>query len=276
MTEVPLFHKLYQLLAQTYSKIHYRLIASAEYANGKKPPKNNILLIPLYKSGSHLLKNVLKQAGLENVSISNPCVMEDFETLESHQYIATHHPPGLSVYNHIELNTVKVIFNYRDPRDVAVSTLNFVHWESKKSAFHKVEFLKKVYAECFDSKDALLESIIRSDKHIPYIYDISSQFRLTRGLLFHPNVYKIRFEDLIGEQGGGDFYRQVQAVRGLLEFLELPGDAEAIAQKAFDTKSKTFNKGQVGQWKDVFKQHHKDLFNKLYSDILQDYGYEME
>lgn len=267
---------IYRLFSQAYTKLHYRLISYAEYLNGVKHPRKKILLIPLYKSGSHLVKNVFELAGYENVSLNEPCRMEDFTRLNSKQYLTTHLPPGLDIYNQIELNTIKVIFHYRDPRDVAVSTLNFVHWNSKKSQFLKVEFLKKVYGNCFNSKDELLESIIRSEKHIPYVHDLSSQFRLTRGLLFHPNVLKTKFEDLIGEQGGGDSTRQLKSVRNILNFIDLPMDAEQIANKTFSAESKTFHKGQIGQWRHVFKQHHKDLFNELYSDILHDFGYAKE
>lgn len=216
---------------------------------------------------------MLGAVGLENVSLSNPCTLEDFIGLSDHQYLTTHHPPGLNIYNAIELGNIKVIFHFRDPRDVAVSTLDFVHWDSKKAPFYKVEFLKKVYANCFASKDELLEAIIRSEKHIPYIYDLDSQFRLNRGLLFHPNVLKTRFEDLVGERGGGNHEAQIETIQRILDFLEINANADQIAGKVFDVDSKTFHKGRIGRWKDVFKPHHVSLFDRLYGDVLRDYGY---
>ena len=247
-----------------------RLIGSNYHRRG---PKTKILLVSLHKSGTHLVRKVLELTGLERIAVRE-CNPSDFHGLAPNQYLATHSPFGRGMYGAIEDRQVKVIFNFRDPRDVCVSKLHYQHPNNDRKLDPRNEFLKNVFGHACKDDDERLDAIIRGEQYIPHMYIMGEQFRVFRGLLFHPHVHKARFEDLIGPQGGGDVERQLESVRALFEYLEFDVDPESIARQAFDNKSETFRKGQIGQWRHTFKQRHIDLFNQLHGDLLRDYDYE--
>ena len=109
------------------------------------------------------------------------------------------------------------------------------------------------------------------------IYEINfiDQFKLSRGLLFHPYVFKTNFETLFGLKGGGNDQAQLEMIRDLLQYLEIEYDAQYLADSAFSTESKTFHTRQIGAHKEVFSKKTLFLFNDLHSQMLKDYGHEI-
>ena len=232
-----------------------------------------IMVISLHKSGTHLIENILKQVGLISKPAGEDFLPSVFRGLQPNEYIRSHFTPSQAVYDMIEKGEVYTIFHYRDPRDVIVSRFNWQHPKNKKVTNVTREFLKKVHSH-FKNDQEFLQFIMRGEKHIKHEIDFSDQFRLSRGLLFHPNVFKTNFETLIGPKGGGDYNSQIEMIRNLLKYLKLEGDPEQIAKKAFSEQAETFHKGQIGAYKYFFSQETEDLFNELHGDILRDYGYE--
>ncbi|NHK30571.1 MAG: sulfotransferase domain-containing protein [Asgard group archaeon] len=185
----------------------------------------------------------------------------------------SHFPPNIEVYNLIETKKIRVIFNFRDPRDVCISRFNWQSPTNTKVTNLTREFQKKVHKYCFENDEQFIESIIKGEKYIEEEFVLGDMFRHARGLLFHPYVHKTRFEELIGPKGGGDLDTQFNAIANLLKFLDIDKNPVEIAAKAFSSKAETFHKGQIGKYKDVFTNEHIMLFNKLHGDILHEYGY---
>lgn len=256
--------------------VHRRIIRFLERQGSsihENMPDKPIMVVSLHKSGTHLITNILEQCGLNGKSVGNNAPVSAFNSLRADGYLWSHYNPSQGIFDLIELGKIKTIFHYRDPRDVVVSRFNWQHPKNKKVTNVTREFLKKVHARFKDDQE-FLQFIIRGERHIPHEINFIDQFRLSRGLLFHPNVFKTNFETLIGTKGGGDNNAQVEMIRNLLAYLELEGDPEQIAERAFSEKSETFHKGQIGAYKKVFSKETKDLFNQHHGDILQDYGYK--
>lgn len=233
----------------------------------------NLMVVALHKSGTHLIMNILSQVGLKGKSIGEGFMPGHFLALGPNEYLLSHYTPGQPVYDLIERGVVQAVFHYRDPRDICVSRF---HWQNPKN--QKVtnvtrEFLKTVHSR-FKSDKEFLEFIIRGQKHIRHEIVLEEQFRLSRGLLFHPNVYKTRFEDIIGPKGGGSREKQVEVIRDLLRYLGIDKSPELVASKAFSEDVETFHKGKIGQYKHYFDDEISNLFQELHGDILRDYGYE--
>ena len=161
-----------------------------------------IFVLSLHKSGTHLITNILKQFGLRRKSGGKNVSASAFNCLHADEYLQTHYNPSQEIFDLIELGKIKTVFHYRDPRDVVVSKFNWQHPKNKKSTNVTREFLKKVHNRFKDDQE-FLQFIIKGEQHIPHEINFVEQFKLSRGLLFHPNVFKTTFETLIGTKGEG-------------------------------------------------------------------------
>jgi hypothetical protein len=91
------------------------------------------------------------------------------------------------------------------------------------------------------------------------------------------NLLVCRYEDLVGEAGGGTWERQLLAIRNISEFINRPLSDEAtesIIKKMYSSKSLTFRKGMIGDWQNHFTDELKAVFKNVASDILIELGYE--
>ena len=86
----------------------------------------------------------------------------------------------------------------------------------------------------------------------------------------------VRFEDLVGPQGGGDPEHQRAALTSIYRFLAMPFDdpmIESIGRRLFSSSSPTFRTGGVGGWRDAFDRDLTELFAAEVGDRLEPYGY---
>jgi L-ornithine N5-monooxygenase len=164
----------------------------------------------------------------------------------------------------------RIIFNYRDPRDVILSMVNFLSGNTKRGYGHFSEF--QVFNKILSSKPTLEEKLTYAltDPSFPG-YDA---FAKTLWLLNHPNVCKVSFEELVGANGGGSMQAQQHAVARVLDFLGQDKPAESVASQLFSQDAFSFFKGQIGAWHDVFTPEHQKLFNDRLGHMLSLYGYE--
>ena len=242
--------------------------------SSEKPADEKILVVSLQKCGTHLLFRILSAAGLEGVGVGPQCKLQDFNRLRMGQYLWTHFPPADEVLMALEdsQKPIRLVLNYRDPRDAIVSWFYWLHPENKKVTHLHREYMKKVYAHFNDRE--LLDIFIKMDKFREVEYCIPEQFRYARALLFHPAVHKARFEDLIGNDGGGCDKTQREAIASLFRFLDVPlGLVDKATNEAFDRNSETFRKGEIGGYKEAMSLEQIQAFNRLYDDLLRQYGY---
>ena len=88
----------------------------------------------------------------------------------------------------------------------------------------------------------------------------------------------IRFEDLIGPNGGGDWETQLETIQKIADHLGITVTEEKIERVARNLfgGTGTFRKGQIGAWKKHFKEHHKQAFKAIAGQLLVDLGYETD
>ncbi|RFU36340.1 hypothetical protein DZF91_38540 [Actinomadura logoneensis] len=163
----------------------------------------------------------------------------------------------------------RIIFMYRDPRDVALSMVNFLSGKTAQGYGNFSEF--QVFNSILAAKDDLeakLEYAL-SDPSFPGMGD----FERSLWLLHHPNVCKVSFEELVGAKGGGSDSAQKQAIERICNFLEFDGDRGNLAASLFRKDAFSFFKGQIGSWREVFTPELKPLLENRLGRAVELYGY---
>ena len=168
-----------------------------------------------------------------------------------------------------ETGEPRIIFNYRDPRDVLLSAVNFLAGNTRNGYGNFAEF--KVFNRFLRSLPTLEEQLTYAitDPSFPG----HDAFAKALWLLHHPDVCKVSFEQLIGPRGGGSAEAQREAVSRVLGFLGVREDPGTIAPNLFRTDAFSFFRGQIGSWRDAFTPEHEKLFADRYGEMLAAYGY---
>jgi len=168
-----------------------------------------------------------------------------------------------------ELN-VSMLLVVRDPRDVAVS-----------HAMHIAQFaghrLHNVFVNMSDEdrlavvidglRDAAAGETLLEPLAVRYA-------RLLEWRAYDP-VHVVRFEDLVGERGGGSAEKQSQSLRDMLRFIGVPATADVtqlIADNMFgDTV--TFRRGKIGAWREHLNIEQVQRIEDSCGDVMRELGY---
>lgn len=241
-----------------------------------RSPKK-VLLVSIQKCGTHLIQNLFKQVGLLNDSTqaTGPVHLREFKKKKENTFISSHHTPADDVQAKLEEDpgSMKIIFLFRDPRDAVISWFHWVHPSNKKPAHSHMRYMQKVYSNFSD--DEIIDMAISNDKLRKQEYNVLEHFYLSRVHLFHPNVLKMRFEDLIGPQGGGNRQRQLKSIKAFTDYLSITHpNYESLADSLYSKKSATFRKAQIGNYKTFFCPDQLRRFNELHGTLLSQYGYD--
>jgi hypothetical protein len=194
-------------------------------------------------------------------------------------------PPGMCwLWHELDVNAIdgsfieewastgepRIIFNYRDPRDVLVSMINFVDVENHLEYGNFCD--RRIYNAIFRNMNSISEKIsfaIR-DRYFP----IQLEFEKCLWMLYHPNVCKVRYEDLVGPEGGGSKERQHATVERILAHIDADVAPETICNRLYNTNAWSFRKGRPGAWRKTFNNANLRQFYAAYDDLLEQYGYE--
>jgi hypothetical protein len=165
----------------------------------------------------------------------------------------------------------KIIFNYRDPRDVILSMVNFLSDRTGRGFSDYNDFL--VFSRILKSKSSLEEQLLYTltDPSFPGQRDLA---RLI-WLLNHPDVCQTSFEDLVGARGGGSDQAQADTLARVFEFLGVSGPTPGdVAGRLFNPEVFSFYRGQIGGWREAFTPPVRRLADERLGDLLDAYGYE--
>ncbi|MFC4008212.1 hypothetical protein ACFOY2_13350 [Nonomuraea purpurea] len=170
----------------------------------------------------------------------------------------------------IETGNPPLIFNYRDPRDVVISLINFIEGRTRQGYGNFYEY---------DLFNAILKTKPTWEEKIDYVlrepsFIARTEFERATWLLNHPNVCKLRYEDLVGPNGGGSREGQLDAVTRLLRHIGDDRDPEQVLDRIYDPGSWSFFQGRIGAWRDKFTDANLARFKEVHGDLLEQYGYE--
>jgi hypothetical protein len=160
----------------------------------------------------------------------------------------------------------KPIVVTRDPRAVVVS---FVHYVATREA----HVLHREYKEL--SIEDRFEAVLRGRRFkSAYLEPMRTRCLAMDGWIHHPEVLKIRFEDLVGEKGGGSEASQRETIERLCAWLEAPeSNIPTIVETLFGPGRHTFRKGQVDSWREELDPALLEVLERDMSDVLDRWGY---
>jgi hypothetical protein len=92
-----------------------------------------------------------------------------------------------------------------------------------------------------------------------------------------PNCLFVRFEDLIGEKGGGSDERQTDTIKRIASYLGIPCDRniDGKIKAIYDPSARTFRSGKIDGWKTSLDGESIELLNKYCQPLCQEAGYEV-
>jgi hypothetical protein len=157
-----------------------------------------------------------------------------------------------------------IIFIVRDPRDIAVS----LAYGIASPAMPLDERLGRVVAGEYPDP-------IYLNRYLNLSCGIRELFAtyLAWWRAPAPNIWRLRYEDIIGPEGGGDIERQLQAIWELQLALHVPGRPADYCDRIFSPEAPTFRRGQIGDHLLDFKEQHHELFAQSAGDLLDELGY---
>jgi hypothetical protein len=158
------------------------------------------------------------------------------------------------------------IFLIRDPHAIVVSQ---VHYVSRTKAHRHHD----VFVAQADTKDKLRIAIAGDREH--GVVSIGERLEAFAGWL-DAGCLVVRFEDLIGAEGGGDRARQLRAVHSIFGFLGIDADdglVHSVSRQLFSSVSPTFRRGSIEQWRSVFDRDLERLMHEVAGAAMARYGY---
>jgi hypothetical protein len=204
------------------------------------------------------------------LTASGRCLGRALARVGPGQYVESHVPYSRALSELIRDRGLKMLFIYRDPRDVALSYVN-----------HMLRDRHYPPARYFQADDDANSQVQRVLDGLTYgrggvLAPLVERYRRCLGWLDAPGVLVLRFEDLIGSNGGGDDARQREAVARVVDYLGLDlsvADCARVAEQVFFTGAETFHKGRIGSWSEVFDAQTRKRFATEMGEVLSMLGY---
>jgi len=175
--------------------------------------------------------------------------------------------------------TTANFFIIRDPRDMIVSMAHFLHKGPQ-------DLSVDVNALIFDFIDGRMKSFvpwgvgINEAYPLLYSHGITDFYKLYLKWMEARKFLTVKFEDLVGPNGGGSLETQLRTIKCIAEHLNIvrtDQDICNVAQNLFG-KSSTFREGKIGSWRNHFTQEMIRAYKKVPGacKLLVDLGYEKD
>lgn len=242
-------------------------------------PKSSLFITPTADSGFPTVERLLRKASTNGdkiaigagsfADISRTWLDWRIRLVREGAFFGGHCVYTPDIDHLLSKNRVQMVGIVRDPRDVAVSYANHV----KKDKTH---FLHEGFIALPDDHERLLFSITggKLDEHT--LRPLGETYREFLRWGSKSEALLIRFEDLVGEKGGGQSDVQRNTIERVSEYLNLDMHSDQISsvQKTLFGVSGTFREGQIGGWERELSREHVTAVQEELGDLLSILGYE--
>lgn len=232
-------------------------------------------LITMMKTGTHLTKDLLIKLtqkkpifisrdffleGKKSLSFNEKNIANFFTVLSSYkksrQFAFSHSILAHPYAEYAKANRDFVLItNYRDLRDAVVS---LVYYLEERNEYAGKDFnLDQKIMYC-------ISKYVQQVEPLPLITKCK-------------NLFIVKFEDLVGSQGGGSDKAQLELAINLSKTLGLNNSPESLKKilASLFGNSGTFRKGVIGEWRSHFNEEHKAAFKQsILGKMLIEMGYE--
>jgi hypothetical protein len=175
-------------------------------------------------------------------------------------------PELADLFRAVGMRTVCIL---RDPRDVAVSQMH--HIKQRKQ-----HFAHEAFGALPSDRERLLVSIRGGELGGRELQSLEQRYRQFLGWGRDGGAVMVKFEDLVGTEGGGSEEAQRLAVERVAEHVGVPvgeGTLESVREGIFGV-GQTFRKGQIGGWREEFSEEHERAVREVAGPLLAELGYE--
>ena len=232
------------------------------------------------KSGSHLIRNVLQELNLRCIDCLAPGSAARIDPPQRsgapEAFALSLERPSIFWRGSCQQGRAKVIFNVRDPRAVFLSLLDFYDWNVPlgTTGLHTVEFRRAACRNAFKSREELAMALIDDEELDDDPYTPWINFRRSRALYHHPNVLKVRFEELVACADQSARLEE-HPVSRICRYLDLPPsqDPHVVIRRALAADSVTKNVGDPDRWRHRLPRPVLEAFMAKHGDIVREYGY---
>lgn len=212
------------------------------------------------------------------VSVASPRLVKPsivarlFSEVKDNHYLIGHMPYSDDGKKVIKDNISKTISIYRDPRDMAISMIN----HSRTRPLHHAH--KYLFNEITTESDRLNEVLHGYNNKFGSLIGINQMYYSMLKWKKEVNHLSLKFEDLVGNKGGGNINDQISSIKEIVNFLDLGLEItnhriNEIADNSFGV-SGTFRKGKISAWKNIFSNSVKESYKSVIGDLLIELGYE--
>lgn len=200
-----------------------------------------------------------------------------FTSLGGGEFLMGHMRYHPAIPELLEARSVRALLILRDPRDIVVS-LSF-HIVARTDHRQHEHFTRRLKSDA-ERLLACIAGVEAAGRPAGEgLLDIGTRLRLFAPWRQARVNYTARFERLVGPQGGGTAEAQRAEVQSIARHLGLAPtreQVESIAARLFGQASLTFRRGQIGAWREHFREEHKAAFKRVAGQQLIELGYERD
>lgn len=231
--------------------------------------KSCVVISP-YRSGNHLVMQLLKMLGLTEYSCWEGKRYNFLNLPLNGSYAFGDHIVLNKDYTN-QINKRKAIFITRDPRDMVVSLYYFAKKDIPSWNFNQLS-----KSDCIS---LIIKGFSINPEKPPFKGrhpDIDRVFRSRFPWREVKTAYSTTFEKFIRSEKSRE-----QEIKNIAEHLEMPLTKELLTYCVdtligYTNYPYNFRKGIIGDWKNHFTEEHKELFKKIAGQLLIEEGYEKD
>ena len=161
---------------------------------------------------------------------------------------------------------VRIINILRDPRDIAVSLARYLTSHEQPATIGKSE--EQLLFEVIDGIDLQNNPLVAPTER----RDLGETCQAFLPWRDCADTLTVRFEDIIGPEGGGEIEVQLELIRQVLAYIGCePERAREIRGQVFGG-TRTFDRGQIGSWRAAFSKEHKERSKQVMGQYLVSLG----
>ena len=239
-----------------------------------------VFLNSIPKSGTHLMANILdavpglRFSGLHLATIDigrgdNSVVDEArFSALHARirrgQYFTGHVPFSTPLADHLAASETHVIFMYRHPFDVALSSVDFI--EKRGNPIFRDLFFREATSHEKRIEFALFGGVDKvSGGWVP---SVAEQLARHEGWLTSENVISVRFEDLRGSPAVAR-----STLGRLITAIGVDIEPDRLLAAAGHRRSATMNRGEAGRWQAEMPRALAERAQAEFAPVLARWGF---